>query len=110
MIASVITAVEGTRATLTFRLNKPVAQASLLPGQRPQKREGDANPTTNPAAAGPVALVPDPTDPSVYSVAFDMKESQRYRLQLVDDQGRGSKQTAELVVNVTANRPPDVKL
>jgi len=26
-----ITAVEGTRATLTFRLNKPVAEARLVP-------------------------------------------------------------------------------
>ena len=100
-----VTAVEGTRATLTFHLNKPVADATLVPGQPRQSTEGA------PAApAVPVKLSADPSDPSVYTVSLDLAQSQRYRLHLKDDQGRANKQPPELVVNVTPNRPPDLKL
>ncbi|HEV2292705.1 MAG TPA: hypothetical protein VGR35_02555 [Tepidisphaeraceae bacterium] len=96
-----ITAVEGTRATLTFRLNKPVAQATLVPVV------GGKDATTRPA---PLPLVVDPSDPSVYTLALDMTQSQRYALDLVDADGRKPKQTSELTLNVTPNRPPDLKL
>ncbi|CAA9374027.1 MAG: hypothetical protein AVDCRST_MAG64-153, partial [uncultured Phycisphaerae bacterium] len=102
-----VTAVEGTKATLTFRLNKAVSQATLVPGT-------PRNPATNPAepaaAPQPVTLTADPTDPSVYTATIDMKQSAQYRLQLTDDAGRESKRPAELAVNVVANRPPDLKL
>jgi hypothetical protein len=94
-----VTAVEGTKATLTFKLNKPVKEARLDP-------KGAADP----AKAPPIDLKPDPADPSVYTATLDMRQSQKYQLHLVDDQKRTSKEPAELAINVTPNRPPDLKL
>lgn len=100
-----VTAVEGTRATLTFRLNKPVTQARLFPSaQRPA--DDSTAPATRPA---PVELMADPNDPSVYTAALDLKQSQHYRLQLVDADNRESKTPAELAIHVVPNRPPDLK-
>jgi DNA polymerase III delta prime subunit len=98
-----VTAVEGTRATITFRLNKAVAEARLVPKQRGSEKEPVAG-------AAEVNLVVDPKDPSVYSVALDLKQSQKYQLQLVDSDHRSSKEPAELAINVTPNKPPELKL
>jgi hypothetical protein len=98
-----VTAVEGTRATLTFRLNKPVKDAQLVPATA----RGGKDPTTKPS---PVPLVVDPNDPSVYTVALDMRQSQRFALDLIDADGRKAKQPAELTLNVTPNQPPELKL
>ncbi|MGB7160924.1 MAG: hypothetical protein WBD40_22875 [Tepidisphaeraceae bacterium] len=97
-----VTAVEGTRATLTFRLNKPVKDAQLVAAGA-----GGKDPATKPA---PLPLVVDPNDPSVYTVAVDMKQSQRFQLNLTDVDGRTNKHPPELTLNVTPNRPPDLKL
>ncbi len=101
-----VTAVEGTNATFTFRLNKQVKQAALEPKVRP---------STNPADAvaqqtEPVKLAVDPKDPTVYTATFDMKQSQRFQLDLLDDAGRKMKQPAELVLNVVPNKPPEVQV
>jgi hypothetical protein len=97
-----VTAVEGTKATLTFRLNKPVKDAQLVAAG-----SGDKGATTKPA---PVPLVVDPNDPSVYTVALDMLRSQRFALDLVDADGRKPKQATEFTLNVTPNQPPQLKL
>lgn len=98
----VVTAVEGTRATLTFRLNKPVAEAKLVP------REARGEDATTPSA--PLPLVVSSNDPSVYTVAIDMNQSRRFVVDLIDADGRKPKQAPELTLNVTPNRPPDLKL
>lgn len=104
-----VTAVEGTQATFSFRLNKPVADAKLLPHDAAAK---DKSRTASSGAASPgaVTLAADAEDPNVYTVALDLKQSKRFRLQLVDAQGRRNKEQPELVVNVTQNRPPELKL
>ena len=61
-------------------------------------------------AAAPLELKPDPSDPSLYSVAVDMKQSQSFRLHLTDEQGRRNKQQPELALNVLPNRAPELKL
>ncbi|QOV88291.1 DUF4175 family protein [Humisphaera borealis] len=104
-----VTAVEGTKATLTLRLNKPVTEAVLIPAPR-KPIDGAANtdaPTTQPS---PVKLVADPANPNQYTAAVDMTQSQTYRLQLKDEDGRDAKRPAQLALNVTANRPPELKL
>src|SRR3712207_3923853 len=98
-----VTAVEGTKATLTFRLNKPVAEATLVPREKkPEAEAGDKAPeVAAPAGApAPVALSRDSSDPGVYHVSVDLNQSQAYRLQLKDEQGRQNKQQPELVLNV----------
>jgi hypothetical protein len=97
-----VTAVEGTKATLTFRLNKSVKDAQLVAAG-----SGDKGATTRPA---PVPLVVDPKDPTVYTVALDMLRSQRFALDLVDADGRKAKQPTEFTLNVTPNQPPQLKL
>src|SRR5690349_21330655 len=102
-----VTAVEGTKATLTFRLNKPVVGATLVPTPRAKPATQEA---TEPAAPEPLALKVDPNDPSAYAVTLDMKQSQTFRLHLTDDHGRTNKQPPELALNVLPNRPPELKL
>jgi hypothetical protein len=97
-----VTAVEGTKATLTFRLNKPVKDAQLVAAG-----PNDKSATTKPA---PVPLVVDPKDPTVYTVGLDMLRSQRFALDLVDAEGRKPKQATEFTLNVTPNQPPLLKL
>ena len=89
-----VTAVEGTKLTLLFRLNKEVASAKLV-DEKGQE----------------IALAP-PADPGtpVYSTAFTLADSHRYKLQLVDREGRKNKLSADLGVNVTRNRPPAIAM
>ncbi|HVX85159.1 MAG TPA: hypothetical protein VH253_10125 [Phycisphaerae bacterium] len=100
-----VTAVEGTKATLSFHLNKPVAEATLVPNPR-----GAA--ATQPAATLPaaVALTADPKDPTLYSVSLDMKQSEQFKLQLVDADHRANREPALVTLNVTENKPPDLKM
>jgi hypothetical protein len=103
-----VTAVEGTQARFTFRLNKPVAEARLVANSTPKAaNDAAAPPTTAPAA---LALTADAADPGLYTLVMELTESRRFRLQLVDAQGRRNKEPPELVVTVTQNRPPDLKL
>ena len=97
-----VTAVEGTKATLTFRLNKPVTGARLVPSPRGQSATQES--------PQPVELKADPSDPSVYHASLDMRQSQSFKLHLTDDRGRQNKQPAELALNVTQNRPPELKM
>jgi hypothetical protein len=88
-----VTAVEGTELTLLCRLNKDVAAARLVDEQ------GQAT-----------ELTPHSEGAHVYSAAVTLTDTHRYRVQLVDHEGRTNKLTAEIVVNVTRNRPPVITM
>jgi hypothetical protein len=95
-----ISAVEGTRATLVFQLNKPVTQATLLPRA----------PATQPSdASAAIELAADPNDPTKFSMTMDLQQSQTFKLRLVDGDGRKNKHETELAINVKPNRPPTLK-
>lgn len=87
-----VTAIEGTRLTLTYHLNKPVASAQVV------DREGRSS-----------ALSPADRE-GAYQVSFTLSDSMRLRAQLVDYEGRSNKDTTEIAVSVTRNRPPAVKI
>jgi Domain of unknown function (DUF4175) len=86
-----VTAVEGTELTLAFRLNKEVAEARLI----------DADNT-------PVELQRHAKNPTIYRTSWTLDESRHFKLQLVDGDGRTNRLPAEIVVNVTPNRPPKI--
>jgi hypothetical protein len=88
-----VTAVEGTDLTLLCRLNKDVATAKLV------DQEGKE-----------IALDRDESGSHVYRASWKLAESRRYRVALVDREGRSNKLTAEIVTNVTKNRPPAVRM
>lgn len=88
-----ITAVEGTNLTLICRLNKEVAEARLV--------EADDQ---------KIDLQQDSSQKSVYRASWTLVKSQRFKLELTDREGRGSRLPAEIVINVTPNRPPKIAL
>ena len=95
-----VTAVEGTSLGLTFRLNKEVAQARLV------DEKGTATPLE--AVAGP-ALTNKAGEPEpVYQASWVLTDSHKYKVELVDRQGRKNKVATDLSVNVTRNRPATV--
>jgi hypothetical protein len=94
-----ITAVEGTKATLVFQLNKPVTEATLVP----------RSPATQPTDAQPVTLTADANDPTRFTMTTDLKESQAWKLRLVDTDGRKNKYEPELSINVKENRLAQLK-
>ena len=97
-----VTAVEGTTLGLNFQLNKEVAQAQLI------DEKGQATPlellagSNQPNQAGEV----EPT----YQVSWILADSHRYKVELIDRDGRKNKAPTELAVNVTINRPATVVL
>jgi hypothetical protein len=88
-----VTAVEGTSLTLLCQLNKVVASAKLVDEDG---REID--------------LTPPEDGTHVYRTTFTLDETRRFKVQLVDREGRRNKLTADIVVNVTKNRPPTITL
>jgi hypothetical protein len=88
-----VTAVEGTELTLLCRLNKEVATARLVDA------EGQA-----------IELTPAEQVGHVYRAALTLSDSKRFGVKLVDREGRANKLNAEIIVNVTRNRPPVVKM
>jgi hypothetical protein len=89
-----VTAVEGTELTLLCRLNKNVATARLVDEKAQQE----------------LALEADPEDNHLYRATFKLTDPRRFQVKLVDREGRPNKQAAEIVVNVTRNRPAVVKM
>jgi len=89
-----VSALEGTKLALQFRLNKEVASAKLVD-----------------EAGKEIDLVP-PAEPGppVYTTAFTLEDSHRYKVRLVDREGRTNKLAADLGVNVTRNRPPTIAM
>jgi len=88
-----VTAVEGTELTLLCRLNKNVATARLV----------DAQNTA-------IDLVPSDLTGHVYRASMTISDPRRFKVQLVDPEGRTNKLTSEIVVNVTRNHPAGVKV
>ena len=87
-----VTAVEGTELTLLCRLNKKVATARLV----------DAKDET-------IELKPGEDGGQTYRATMTLSVPRRFKVQLVDAEGRTNKLTSEIVVNVTLNHPPVVK-
>ncbi|HZJ13484.1 MAG TPA: hypothetical protein VFD27_00460, partial [Chthoniobacteraceae bacterium] len=87
-----VTAVEGSQLAVEFQLNKPVKSAKLVGKDQ--------------------SIVPLEVD-SQKAVAtlknFPLKNGQTYELKLEDSDGRANKLSSQLVVNVQANRRPDLK-
>ncbi len=88
-----ITAVEGTEVSLICRLNKDVASAKLVDEQGQE-----------------IALSHQKDGGHVYQASLTLTEAKRYRVRLVDNEGRSNKLTAEIVANVTRNRLPVVTM
>ena len=86
-----ISAVEGTRLTYTFQLNKPVSRARLINAERTLTLSIQSN--------------------SVVSLNdLTLTNSARYTLELVDEDGRTNKFPHDFSIQVLTNRPPDLKL
>lgn len=88
-----ITAVEGTKLKLLCRLNKEVASAQL------KDADGDD-----------IKLQRDSKDAKLYHTSWTLRESRRFKLHLVDREGRKNRLPADIVVNVTPNRPPKIAM
>jgi hypothetical protein len=88
-----VTAVEGTELTLVCRLNKEVATAELL----------DAH-------VNAIALTTTDAPSHVYRASMTLADSKRFKVRLVDKDGRTNKLASEIIVNVTRNHPPVVKI
>jgi hypothetical protein len=88
-----ITAVEGTELSLVCRLNKDVASAKLVDEQGHE-----------------LVLTRQKDGGHAYQTTLTLTDPKRYRVQLVDSEGRANKLTAEIVANVTRNRLPVVTM
>ncbi len=89
-----VSAVEGSTLNYTLQLNKPVKSARLVP-----KKDGEIVPLTT-----------DATKPFATLPAFVLANSQSYQLELVDDDGRSNKLSAQFVFDALRNRTPELKL
>lgn len=87
-----ISVVEGSRITLTFTLNKPVATARLAP------RTGIA-----------LALSADAEVPNILTTSFTAEKSERYELLVADAQGLENEFPPRFAIDVHKNLPPEVK-
>ena len=90
-----ISAVEGSRCTLTLQLNKPVARAQFV-------AKGDAGET--------IPLVVASNSPVATLAGLLLETNRTYLLQLVDADGRTNKLPAQFVVDVLKNREPELKI
>lgn len=93
-----VSAVEGTRLTLTCALNKPVADAELV------------EVAAQDAQAERIALAPVEGQANAYAATLTLDRSRRLELRLVDADGRANRQKAEFTINALPNRPADLKL
>ncbi|HSV98774.1 MAG TPA: DUF4175 family protein [Sedimentisphaerales bacterium] len=87
-----IAVVEGSKITLRFTLNKPVATARLSP------RSGIA-----------LALTADDKDPNVLTASITASQSERYELHMADAQGRPNKMPPRFTIDVHKNMPAEIK-
>jgi hypothetical protein len=88
-----VTAVEGTGLTLICRLNKDVATANLID-----------------EAGKEISLTPLTDGSLAYTTSFTLVESHRYKVQLVDHEGRKNKHNDQISINVTKNQPPIIAM
>jgi hypothetical protein len=85
--------IEGSRVTITCRVNKLLAEARLL-------GPGDARQSLQPAT----------DDPRLWSASLTPKESLRLRLELVDERGRRNRDPEEFRIEVLPNLPPKIEV
>lgn len=90
-----LSAVEGSRCTLTLQLNKPVARAQFV-------AKGDISET--------IPLVVASNSPVATLTGLLLETNRTYLLQLVDADGRTNKLPAQFVVDVLKNREPELKV
>src|SRR6185437_121004 len=57
-----------------------------------------------------VMLAPQGGGTNLYTATFTLSEPRRFKVQLVDKQGRKNKLAAEILINVTKNRPAVVTM
>ena len=88
-----VSAVEGTRVTWVCFLNKQVKAAELV------SKDGTRLP-----------LEPSDAFPGAMTATLDLQETQRLKLELLDEAGRTNKYPPELVARVLPNQPPNLKL
>jgi hypothetical protein len=86
-----VSAIEGTRLTYTFQLNKPVTRAELI----------STNGSLNLALKENSLALLD---------GFVLTNSARYALVLQDAEGRSNKFPADVVIQVLPNKPPELEL
>jgi len=87
-----VTAVEGTHLTYTLELNKPVTRARFV------AKDGSA--LSLAVQTNAVALLN----------AYQLTNSARYSLEIVDSEGRTNKVASDFSIQVLTNRAPDVKI
>ncbi len=85
--------VEGSKVTLTFSINKPVATAQLI------SKDGSA-----------LNLTANTDNPTTLTTLIEPRENLRYELKLFDSDGRANKAPPRFVIDVHKNMPPELKL
>ncbi|MGA2864343.1 MAG: hypothetical protein ABSF95_07630 [Verrucomicrobiota bacterium] len=90
-----LSAVEGSRLDLALRFNKPVAAARLV---------------TKDKARNTLTLLLGTNRALATLKQFPLTASKSYDLQLVDADGRTNKTPAQFVIEVSKNRPPELRL
>jgi len=88
-----ISAIEGTKVTWLCFLNKEVKKAELV------RKDGTR-----------MELQPDRETAGALSAIFDLQQTQRLTLELIDNQGRKNRFPPELIARVLRNQPPQLKL
>ncbi|MGB7347565.1 MAG: hypothetical protein WBD20_25305 [Pirellulaceae bacterium] len=88
-----VSAVEGTKVKWLCYLNKVVASGKLV------SKDGEE-----------VDLVFDKDHPGALATEFDLTETKRFTLELVDADGRKNRYPPELIATVLPNNPPNLKL
>ncbi len=95
-----VTAIEGTTLNLTVQLNKEVATARLVDEKN--------QPTPLKFVPGSVTTDKQGETTATYQAGWVLDESHKYKIELVDKDGRKNKTPTSLAVNVTRNRPASV--
>jgi len=88
-----VTVAEGSQLTWILHLNKSVASVQLT----------DKSGTTH-------TLNAEPDKPTTYSFSTQLKESNSWKIQLIDQDGRKNKFPEELTAKVLPNNPPTIKI
>jgi hypothetical protein len=88
-----VTVVDGAKLRWSMSFNKPLASAMLV--------DEEGNETK---------LLQNPLDPLTYEAAFEMDQTKRWKLKLLDADSRASKWEEELVAKVIPNKPAELKL
>ena len=88
-----VTVVDGSKLRWSMSVNKPLASAMLV--------DEEGNETK---------LIQNSVEPLKYEAAFEMDQTKRWKLKLLDIDSRGSKWDEELVAKVIPNKPAELKL